>query len=136
MKCRKPYSKRMMILLRHTVFVNLMAQFPGKSWIKMLKESKREISGWTGRHVFEYCVDNNHHIQYMRSVQGHSARLRIDSTLQNIVSIPHGWTDYIYHVGSTFDYKSLSERGIIVSGIGVRQGRQSCCFTAVNPMNV
>ena len=45
----------------------------------------------------------------MASVQGHSGGIRIDPQLQNTVLIPYGWTDYIYHVGSWFDYRSIYE---------------------------
>ena len=45
-------------------------------------------------------------------------------------------TDFIYHVGSTLEYRSISEGCLVVGGIGVRQERQTCFFTAVYPINI
>ena len=42
----------------------------------------------------------------------------------------------MYHVGSTFDDWSISEGGFITVGIGVREGRQTCFFVAVDPTEV
>ena len=52
------------------------------------------------------------------------------------VLIPYEWTDNTCHVGSTSDYRCISEEGLVAGGIGVRQGRQICFFTAVDYMNV
>ena len=98
----------------------------------------------TGRHIWRMDrtrydskkVSTQNLIQYIRTDQGHSGGIRIDPKLQSNVLIPYGWTDKTDRVGSTFDYRSLSEGGLIAGGIGVRQGRQTCFFTAVDPMNV
>ena len=39
------------------------------------------------------------------------------------------------HFGSTFDYRSICEGGLM-EGIGVQEGRQTCCFTAVGAMEI
>ena len=54
----------------------------------------------------------------MRSVQGYSGGQQIGPRLQNHVLILHGWSDYIYHLGSSFDYRSTCEAGLIAGGIG------------------
>ena len=60
-------------------------------------------------------------MRYMRSDQGHSGGQRINLRLLSNVMILHGWSDYIYHVGSAFDLHSICERGLIARGIGVRE---------------
>ena len=52
------------------------------------------------------------------------------------VIILYGWSDYIYLVGSSFDYTSICEGGLTAGGSGVRTGRQTCFFTAVDPMEI
>ena len=93
-------------------------------------DSRIFLENGTDKIRFEYCLDRNRQIQYMRSVQSHSAGLGIDPKLQNNVPFLHERTDCIYHVGSTFDYRSFSEGGVIAGGLGVREGRQACFSTA------
>ena len=59
-----------------------------------------------------------------------------DPKLHSNVRIPCGWTDYMDHVGSTVDCRSLSEGSLIASGIWVREGRQTCFFATMDPMKV
>ena len=107
-----------------------------------------KIAGWTAEDkktclangsdkiLFKYCLDRKYKVHYYMRVKGHSGGKRIDPKLQSNVLIPHGWTDYISHVGSTYENRSTSE-GLIAGEIGVvRQGRQTCFFTAVDSMNV
>ena len=54
--------------------------------------------------------------------------------LQNNVQIRYGWTDFIYHVGSAWDSSSISEGGLIAGRIATQSGKQTCIFTAVNPV--
>ena len=73
---------------------------------------------------FEYCLEN------MRSVQGHSGGQQFDPELQNIVLVSYGWSDSISHVGSSFDFRSICEGGLIADGTGIREeGRQTRFFT-------
>ena len=60
----------------------------------------------------------------------------MDQKLLNNVLIPYGWTDCTHHVGSAFDYRSVSEGGLVAGEIGVRQGRPTCSFKAVDLMYV
>ena len=65
---------------------------------------------------FEYCVDHGGRIKYLRALQGHSGGVRVDPTLQNHVQIPYGWTDHIYHVGSTKARRSIVDAGFLAGG--------------------
>ena len=58
------------------------------------------------------------------------------SRVENKERIRCGWTDYMYHVGSTYDKRPMSEGCLIAGGITVRPGRPTCFFTAVDPMNI
>ena len=82
----------------------LMQQFRGydetASWT--FDWWKRCLGNVTDKIRFEYCLDRIRQIQYMRSVQGHSAGHHIDPKLQNNAPTPQGWSDYMYHVGSSF----------------------------------
>ena len=124
-------STRMAKLLRHSH--HLRESDGAVPWNILIHNSKGfETAKWalkngTDKVRFEYCV-------CVRSVQGQSGGQHIDPILQSNVPIPHGWTDYIYHVGSTFDYRSISEGGLVVGGVGVREGCHTCFFTAVDPM--
>ena len=72
----------------------------------------------------------------MKSVQGHSGGQHIDPQLRSIVRIPYGWTDYIYHVGDTFDHRSTYPKEVpsqVQSEF--EEGRQTCFLTAVGPMD-
>ena len=68
----------------------------------------------------------------MRALQGHSGENTIDPMLQCYVDIPDGWIEYIYHMGSAFNCKSIIEAGPIAGGKGGNQGRQACFFKAVD----
>ena len=48
---------------------------------------------------FDYCRISPGESKHMRSLQGHSRRVRVNRKLQSNVEIPDGWSDYIYHVG-------------------------------------
>ena len=50
--------------------------------------------------------------------------------------IHHGWSDYIYYVGSSFDCRSICEGGLIAGGIGVREGRQTRFLRQSIPRNI
>ena len=86
----------------------------GENW-------KRHLENGSDKIRFEYRPDRNHKVQYMRAVQCHSRGIQTDPDLQSVVLIPYGITDCIDHVESMFDYKCISERGVIAGGLGVRQ---------------
>ena len=44
-------------------------------------------------------------------------------------------SDYIYHVGSSYDYRSICDGGLIAERLGIRrEGRKTCFFSAVDPI--
>ena len=47
----------------------------------------------------------------MRSVQGHSGGEQANPRLQHNELLRYGWSDYIYHVGSAYDYRSICDGG-------------------------
>ena len=52
-------------------------------------------------------------IDVVESIQGHSRGIRLDPKLQNNVRIRFGWTDSIYHVGSSLDYRSIADASLL-----------------------
>ena len=49
--------------------------------------------------------------------------------------MPYGCTDFIYHVGSSWDCRSIASAGWLAGGTSGNRGRRTCFFTAVDPMN-
>ena len=39
----------------------------------------------------------------------------------------------MYHVGSSYDFGCICDRGLIAGGLGFREEPQTCFFTAVDP---
>ena len=72
---------------------------------------------------FQYCTDPSRQgILCRRDLQGHSGRNLIEPSLQDNVSIPNDFFEYIYHIGSAINLHSISKR-------------QTVFFTSVDPMN-
>ena len=68
----------------------------------------------------------------MGALQGHSGGVRVDPTLQSNAEIPHGWTDYIYHVGSSGDRRSTVDADLLAGRTSGNQGSHTCFFMAVD----
>ena len=85
---------------------------------------------------FQYCVDpiSPDTPLYLRAIQGHSGGSQIDPALQDNVSLPNDFADYIYHVGSSHDLHSIIQSELIPGGKDVKKGRHAVFFMAVNPM--
>ena len=65
--------------------------------------------GGGNKNRFQYCTDpSGQEILYLRARQGHSGRNPIDPTLQDNVSIPHKFFEYIYHVGCAISLHSIT----------------------------
>ena len=47
---------------------------------------------------FQYCLDPNENLMYIRAIQGHSGGALIDPELLNYVEIPFGWKEHLHHV--------------------------------------
>ena len=85
---------------------------------------------------FQYCTDpSGQEILELRALQGHSGRNPIHSTLQDKVSIPNNFFEYIYHIGCAISLHSITNSGLIAEGQNSSRERQTVFFTAVNPMN-
>ena len=52
------------------------------------------------------------------------------------LEIPHGLTDFIYHIRSPLEYRSISEGDLLAGGVGVRHAQQTCFRTTVDHMNI
>ena len=87
----------------------------------------------TSKIRFECCFDECNQIQNVRSVQGHSGGQQIHQRLHTNVLFLYGWSDHIYHVGSTYDFGCICDRSLIAVGLGFREEPQTCFFTAVDP---
>ena len=73
-------------------------------------------------------------IRNFQAIQGHSGGNPIDPSLQDLVVLPKGFTEYIYHVGSFTNLHSIVWTGLIAGGKDEKKGRQAVFLTAVNPM--
>ena len=49
--------------------------------------------------------------------------------------IPYGWTGSLYHVGSSLDCRTIASARLLAGGTCGKRGRQTCFFTAMDPMN-
>ena len=87
----------------------------------------------TNKIRIEYCLDETIEIQRMKAFQGRSRVQSIDPRLQKNVFMPQGWTEFVYHVGSELDFRSICSTGLIAGGHGwKKEGRQTCFCTAVD----
>ena len=84
---------------------------------------------------FHSCSDpSGQEILYLRALQGHSGRNLIDPSLQDTVSIPNDFFEYIYHIGCAINLQSITKSGLIPGGQYLSK-RQTVFFTSVDPMN-
>ena len=95
-------------------------------WIEQLMRGSKEQR-------FQYCLDAARNLLYLRATQGHSGIPKTDPSWQDHVVIPNGFTEFIFHVGSSHDLHSTIQSGLIAEGKDAKQGRQTVFFTAVDP---
>ena len=106
------------ILSRHQ---NLLRDFAGAiEWCSLLPTLRREseIGGagvfsdfqWlnlihrrSDKPRFQYCLDRNENLMYIRAIQGHSGGALVDPELLNCVEIPFGWKEHLFHVECTLN---------------------------------
>ena len=63
---------------------------------------------------FQYCTDpSGQEILHLRALQGHSGRYLVDPSLQDNVSIPNDFFEYIYHFGCAISLHSIMNSGLI-----------------------
>ena len=122
------------------------------AWEKLCLEYSRaestvDISDWTrdewiehlargsNKQRFQHCLDSTGNLLYLRAIQSHSGRQKVDPTLQDNVMLPNNFVKYIYHVGCSHDLHSIIQSGLIAGGKDARKGRQTVFFTVVDPMH-
>ena len=84
---------------------------------------------------FQYCLDSSGNLLYLRDIQGHSARLKVDPTVQHNVMLPNNSVKYIYHLGCSHNLHYIIQSVLIAGGKDARKGRQTVFLTAVDPVN-
>ena len=89
-------------------------------------------AGRGSKRRYQYCSDNSGAILYFRALQGHSGSNLIDPMLQDNVVIGTGIFPYIYHVGCTFNLRSIINNGLVPGGQNLSR-RQTVFFLLVDP---
>ena len=98
------------------------------------KWKKSMARGGGNKKRYPYCTDSSGAILYLRARQGHSGRSLIDATLQDNVTIPSNFFQYIYHVGCAINLHSIINSGLIPGGQNLNN-RQTVFFLPVDPMD-
>ena len=62
---------------------------------------------------FQYCMNSDGFILYMRALQGHSGGAKVDLSLQDDAKIPYKSSLYRYRVGASLDLHSTFQPGLI-----------------------
>ena len=92
--------------------------------------------GGSNKKRFQYCTDpSGQEFLYLRALQGHSGRNPIDPALQDNVSIPNNFFEYIYHIECAINLHSIKNSGLIAGGQHSSRERQTVFFTDVNSMD-
>ena len=99
--------------------------FSNSKWLSL-------IHGGSDKHRFQYCLDSNENLMYIRAIQGHSGGALVDPELMNYVAIPLGWKEYLYHVGGSFAMHSIMQAGLVAGGKDTKEGRQTVFFTVLD----
>ena len=84
---------------------------------------------------FQYCLNSDGFIHYMRVSRDHSGGNKVDPLLPDKVQMPYMWSEYLHHVGSSLCLQSIIHSGLIVGWKDLKEGRQTVFFTAVDPMS-
>ena len=105
--------------------------------IGLMKKWKSSMArGGGNKKRFQYCTDpSGQEILYPRALQGHSGRNLIDPSLQDNVSSPNDFFEYIEQIGCAISVHSIVNSGLIPGGQILSKGKQTVFFTAVDPMN-
>ena len=86
---------------------------------------------------FQYCLNPHypHQFLFFRAIQGRSGSTSINPALQDSVLLPEGLTEYVYHVGSGKELRSIVNYGLIPGGVSLGTDRQAVFFIIVSPMD-
>ena len=102
-------------------------RWANNEWLDLLHER-------SGKKRFQYCLNSDGFIHYLRAIQGHSGGNQVDPLLLDSVKIPYMWSEYLYHVGSSLCMHSIIHAGLIAGGKDAEEGRQTVFFKSVNPI--
>ena len=104
----------------------------GNGGLQNLEADDPTSTTWT-KQVWIDHLDSYGYFLYMRSIQGHSGKNKVDPSLQDSVAIPYNWNDYMCHIGAPRDCNSVCKSGLIAIGKDTKEGRQTVFITAVDP---
>ena len=85
---------------------------------------------------FETCWYNGDVVTpaYIRATQGHCSRpITGPELFKHMIEIPHGWTNAIHHSSHQQYVDKIMSNGLISGGLGRKEGRQACHFSAAHP---
>ena len=78
-----------------------------------MKSGSTLAKGGENKKIFQCCTDpSGQEILYLRALQGHSGRNLIDPSLQDKVSIPDNFFEYIYRIGCAINLHSIVNSGL------------------------
>ena len=104
-------------------------------WSDEMWKSKMQGGGGNKKR-FQYSTDSSgREILYLRALQGHSGRNPIDPTLQDNVSIPNNFFEYIYHIGCAISLHSITVFHLTSIRIG-KDTRIRCVWSMYSLLNV
>ena len=139
----KPISKKAQTLLRHEPHVrDLMEQYIGQTFMHRLHDPHLYERPWnfdkwleaSDMIRFEYCPHPHGEPQYIRAILGHCGVPRIDPTFFTLLEMSYQWKVHVYHTGSSNNDKPIGAGGLIAGGTSDRRGRQTCFFSASDPL--
>ena len=93
-------------------------------------------AGGRSKRRYQGCSDNSGSILYLHALQGHSGHNLIDPTLQENVMIETGISPYIYHVGCTFNLRSMINNGLVLGGQNLSRWQTAFFFLLMQEMKV
>ena len=64
----------------------------------------------SNKKIFQYCLNSDGSIHYIRAIQGHSGVNKVDPSVLDNVTIPYMLSECIYHIGSSLCLHSIRKR--------------------------
>ena len=99
------------------------------AWDWTIPEWLDLLESGSDRNRFQYCLNLDGIILYVRAVQGHSGGTKVDPTLLDNVLIPYKWSEYLCHVGCSLYLHSMIHSGLIAGRKDAKEDRQTVFFT-------
>ena len=97
------------------------------TWMQIVSDPDPHArSGNVIRVGIEHCFDSHGELQYIRSIEDHSGVPRNDPQFFTLLELPYEWKVHTYLSGSSNNYRSIVEGGLIARGISNRRARQAC----------